>query len=93
MGCENCGFELHPKWKYCPDCGEVAPESEAEKAARNAKHEARMLTDPDYKAYMDRQAERKKQMQPLLDLHYAVLYAQFVGSTDPLHQRMDKEKT
>ncbi len=84
MKCEDCGLELDPKWKYCPDCGEVVPESEAEKSERKAKHEARILTDPAYKAYMDHQEDRKKKMQPLLDAHYEILYAQFLNDSDPL---------
>lgn len=67
MRCEDCGLELDPKWKYCPDCGEIAPESEADKAERKAKHEARMLADPVYRASIERARERNKAMRPLMD--------------------------
>ncbi len=91
MRCEDCGFELDAKWRYCPDCGEVVPESEAEKQERKAKHEARLQTDPDYKAYIDRQAERNKMMRPLLALHHNILYAQFINDKDPLTKIKGKE--
>lgn len=71
MKCEDCGFDLLESWSYCPECGESAPESETEKAERKAKHEARLLADPAYKASMDRMAEHHKMMRPLLDAQWA----------------------
>ena len=34
--CRECGFEVNPSWKFCPNCNSAQPQSDAGSSIQNA---------------------------------------------------------